>query len=123
MCHLDFGRLRENLSLIQRQITTGCVILFRPLSTARIIFTATIRPRRHYCGIPFCWSLDITTALVFFYNRLERFPALPPNRADVMPAALACGVALMDHAGTTEVRNSLHNLRCGIAAELLAESG
>ncbi len=55
-------------------------------------------------------------------GRLDRFPSLPPNRADVMPAALACIVATLDHAHASEVRNSLRNLRYGIAAELLAEN-
>lgn len=53
-------------------------------------------------------------------ERIERFPALPPNRADVTPAALACILALMETAGAETTFNSLRNLRYGIAAGMLA---
>ena len=52
-------------------------------------------------------------------QRIERFPPLSPNRADVMPAALACILALLDYLSANKVRNSLHNLRYGEAARLL----
>ena len=62
------------------------------------------------------------TSSLTFDERLARFPTLSPNRADVMPAALACILALLDHVRVHEVRNSLRNLRYGIAAKLLAET-
>ena len=56
-------------------------------------------------------------------ERRAHFPAFPPNRVDIMPAALACMVAVVDHMHAQEILNSLFNLRYGIAAELLAKSG
>ena len=55
-------------------------------------------------------------------QRIERFPALPPNRADITPAALACILALMETASAETALNSLRNLRYGIAASMLAYS-
>jgi exopolyphosphatase/guanosine-5'-triphosphate,3'-diphosphate pyrophosphatase len=51
----------------------------------------------------------------------RRLPGLPPRRADVMPAALATLVALAKEVGFDAYRHSLHNLRWGIAAELLTQ--
>jgi exopolyphosphatase/guanosine-5'-triphosphate,3'-diphosphate pyrophosphatase len=44
---------------------------------------------------------------------------MPPARADVMPAALATFIALAEHGGFGAFRNSLFNLRWGVAAEAL----
>jgi exopolyphosphatase/guanosine-5'-triphosphate,3'-diphosphate pyrophosphatase len=46
-------------------------------------------------------------------------PALPPARADVFPTALATVIALADAAPFPAYRNSLYNLRYGLAAEAL----
>jgi exopolyphosphatase/guanosine-5'-triphosphate,3'-diphosphate pyrophosphatase len=54
-------------------------------------------------------------------QRHQRFPDLPPNRADVMAAAFTCIIALLDHLKASESLNSLRNLRYGIAAELLTQ--
>lgn len=80
-------------------------------------------------GIPFCdrsllsqpeiAELLVEITQLTLPQRIERFPALPPNRADVMPAALACILALLDYLSANKVRNSLHNLRYGEAARLL----
>jgi exopolyphosphatase/guanosine-5'-triphosphate,3'-diphosphate pyrophosphatase len=47
-------------------------------------------------------------------------PGLPAARADVFPAALATMLAVADAAGLEQFHHSLHNLRYGLAAELLA---
>jgi exopolyphosphatase / guanosine-5'-triphosphate,3'-diphosphate pyrophosphatase len=44
---------------------------------------------------------------------------LPPARADVFPVALATVIALADAGGFSAFRNSLYNLRYGLAAEAL----
>ncbi len=49
----------------------------------------------------------------------QRVPGLPPARADVFPAALATILALAETGGLQEFRHSFHNLRWGLAAELL----
>ncbi|HTL69198.1 MAG TPA: phosphatase [Lacunisphaera sp.] len=49
----------------------------------------------------------------------QRVPGLPPARADVFPAALATLLALAEASGLREFRHSFHNLRWGLAAELL----
>jgi exopolyphosphatase/guanosine-5'-triphosphate,3'-diphosphate pyrophosphatase len=49
----------------------------------------------------------------------QQIPGLPPARADVFPAALATVIALAETGGFPAYRNSLHNLRYGLAAEAL----
>jgi exopolyphosphatase/guanosine-5'-triphosphate,3'-diphosphate pyrophosphatase len=44
---------------------------------------------------------------------------LPAARADVFPTALTTALAVAEIGGFTSFRNSLHNLRYGLAAELL----
>jgi exopolyphosphatase/guanosine-5'-triphosphate,3'-diphosphate pyrophosphatase len=50
----------------------------------------------------------------------KQIAGLPPARADVFPAALATVIALADLGNVTAFRNSLYNLRFGLAAEALA---
>lgn len=45
---------------------------------------------------------------------------LPPARADVFPTALATLIAVAEHGQIAAFRNSLYNLRYGLAAEALA---
>jgi exopolyphosphatase/guanosine-5'-triphosphate,3'-diphosphate pyrophosphatase len=47
-------------------------------------------------------------------------PGLPPARADVFPVALATLLAVAELGRFEGYRNSLFNLRYGLAAELLA---
>ncbi len=49
----------------------------------------------------------------------QRVPAMSNGRADVMPTALATVIALAERGGFNSYRNSLYNLRWGIADELL----
>jgi exopolyphosphatase/guanosine-5'-triphosphate,3'-diphosphate pyrophosphatase len=49
----------------------------------------------------------------------KRLPAMPPVRADVLPTALTTMIALAEFGGFHAYRNSLYNLRWGIAAETL----
>jgi exopolyphosphatase/guanosine-5'-triphosphate,3'-diphosphate pyrophosphatase len=49
----------------------------------------------------------------------KRIPGLPSARADVFPTALATLLAVANAGGFTAYRNSLRNLRFGVAAELL----
>ncbi len=51
-------------------------------------------------------------------ERIEAF-ALPANRADILPSALAVLVRLAELAGTSGITHSFRNLRYGVAAELL----
>jgi exopolyphosphatase/guanosine-5'-triphosphate,3'-diphosphate pyrophosphatase len=46
-------------------------------------------------------------------------PGLPPERADVLPAALLTLVEIAQLAGVNEFRHSFYNLRFGLAAEML----
>lgn len=52
----------------------------------------------------------------------KQIAGLPPGRADVFPTALATVIALADVGGFSAFRNSLYNLRYGLAAEALAEN-
>lgn len=49
----------------------------------------------------------------------QQIPGLPAARADVFPAALATMIAVADLGHLAAFRHSLHNLRFGLAAELL----
>lgn len=49
----------------------------------------------------------------------RKVPGLPPQRADIFPAALATLIVLADVAGVSGYRHSLYNLRYGLAAEVL----
>ena len=50
----------------------------------------------------------------------KKVPGLPAARADVFPAALATMLAVADFGGLSAFRHSFHNLRYGLAAELLS---
>ncbi len=50
-------------------------------------------------------------------------PGMPAARADVFPAALVTVLAVADVAGVDYFHHSLHNLRWGLAAELLDGAG
>jgi exopolyphosphatase / guanosine-5'-triphosphate,3'-diphosphate pyrophosphatase len=53
----------------------------------------------------------------------KQISGLPPGRADIFPVALATLVALADIGGFSAYQNSVYNLRYGVAAELLEETG
>lgn len=52
-------------------------------------------------------------------QRVERFPPLPKERADIMPTALRVMLSLLEYVNASEVHHSLRNLRFGLAAKLL----
>ena len=52
-------------------------------------------------------------------QRVERFPPLPIERADIMPTALRVMLSLLEYANASEAHHSLRNLRFGLAAKLL----
>lgn len=55
----------------------------------------------------------------FGLEERRRIPAMPAARADILPAALATIIAVAEIGGFGAVRNSLYNLRWGVAAEAL----
>ena len=52
----------------------------------------------------------------------RKIPGLPPQRADVFPAALATLVALAEAGGFSAFQHSFFNLRFGLAAEALEKT-
>ena len=52
-------------------------------------------------------------------QRVDRFPPLQKERADIMPTALIIILTLLEHFKVSEVHHSLRNLRFGVAAKLL----
>jgi exopolyphosphatase/guanosine-5'-triphosphate,3'-diphosphate pyrophosphatase len=50
----------------------------------------------------------------------RKVPGLPPERADVYPAALATLIAVAEAGGFVSYRHSYYNLRYGLAARMLA---
>jgi exopolyphosphatase/guanosine-5'-triphosphate,3'-diphosphate pyrophosphatase len=61
--------------------------------------------------------LDHTAGLPLEARKI--IPGLPAARADVFPTALATVIAVADFGGITAFRHSFHNLRYGLATELL----
>lgn len=58
------------------------------------------------------------------HTLLERseLRGLPPERADIMPAAVLTILCVMEQAGVNSLTHSTYNLRYGLAAELLTET-
>ena len=52
-------------------------------------------------------------------QRVERFPPLSMERADIIPTALLVMLTLLKHVNSSEVFHSMRNLRFGLAAKLL----
>ncbi len=93
------------------------------LTTARAIIAA--RAGRSLENTDSVLTLDQLRELLAYlsWRNLEerqRVPGMSPGRADVMPTALATVIALGERGGFTTFRNSLYNLRWGIADELLS---
>jgi exopolyphosphatase/guanosine-5'-triphosphate,3'-diphosphate pyrophosphatase len=92
-------------------------------TTARAIFAARL-------GAPFettAPTIAVTelagllgTLAAMPLDRRKQVAGLPPPRADVFPCALATMLALAEVGGLREFRNSLYNLRYGLADEALA---
>jgi len=55
-------------------------------------------------------------------DQRRRVAGLPPARADVFPTALATLIAVAEAGGFTVFRNSVYNLRYGLAREVLAST-
>ena len=64
--------------------------------------------------------LDRVAALPLAERRAQ-IAGLPPARADVFPAALATMIAVAEVAGIDAFHHSFHNLRYGLAEELIRE--
>ena len=54
-------------------------------------------------------------------KRISRFNDLPPDRADVFPAALIAIIEIMKFLELSNLTHSFHNLRYGLAQELLSD--
>ncbi len=71
--------------------------------------------------IPVAELADVLATLsVLPLAERKQIPGLPPARADVFPAALVTMLALAEIGGVREFRNSVYNLRYGLADEALA---
>ncbi len=56
----------------------------------------------------------------YHLDRRLRIPSMPPNRADVFPVSLLILIVLGQWAGVKKIFHTFHNLRFGLAAELLS---
>lgn len=91
-------------------------------ATARAVFAEAKNISFDECGI--LSSSDLSgflteSASLTIDQRVERFPPLPIERADIMPTALLVISILLEYANASEVHHSLRNLRFGLAAKLL----
>lgn len=101
---------------------TGAVFTGGTITTARAILAA--RQGRPISETPavipvaaLCALLDETARLAL--EDRKKIAGLPPARADVFPTALATVIAVAEAGGFTAFQHSFHNLRYGVAAELL----
>ena len=91
-------------------------------ATARAVFAEAKNISFDECAI--LYSSDLSgflteSASLTIDQRVERFPPLPIERADIMPTALLVISILLEYANASEVHHSLRNLRFGLAAKLL----
>jgi exopolyphosphatase / guanosine-5'-triphosphate,3'-diphosphate pyrophosphatase len=96
------------------------------LNTLRTMLAA--RTGRNYEDIDSLLPATSLAEMLDWLNTLawperQRIPGLPPARADVFPTALATLLAVADLGGLAAFRNSLYNLRFGLAADELAQLG
>jgi len=92
------------------------------LTTARAIVAA--RAGRPIADVSAVLTVETLRALLADIGRLplaarRQVPGLPPARADVFPVALATAIAVAGAGGFGRFHHSFHNLRYGVAAELL----
>ncbi|OHE85465.1 MAG: hypothetical protein A3G75_02755 [Verrucomicrobia bacterium RIFCSPLOWO2_12_FULL_64_8] len=92
------------------------------VTTARAILAA--RLGRPIGGVAPVLTVEALRELLAVAARLpleqrRTIPGLPPPRADIFPTALATVLALAEAGGFAAFRHSFHNLRYGVAAELL----
>jgi len=91
-------------------------------ATARAVFAEAKNISFEECEILSSSDLSAFLAESAFLpidQRVQRFPPLPMERADIMPTALRVMLTLLEYANTSEAHHSLRNLRFGIAAKLL----
>lgn len=91
-------------------------------ATARAVFAKAKNISFDECAI--LSSSDLSAFLtesesLTIDQRVERFPPLPIERADIMPTALRVMLTLLEYVKASEVHHSLRNLRFGLAAKLL----
>ena len=91
-------------------------------ATARAVFAKAKNISFDECAI--LSSSDLSAFLtesesLSIDQRVERFPPLPIERADIMPTALRVMLTLLEYVNASEVHHSLRNLRFGLAAKLL----
>lgn len=91
------------------------------ITTARAILAA--RRGRPLEASETVMTLDELRELLAYVGRCNlddrcRIPGMPASRADVLPTALATVIAIAELGGIEAYRNSLYNLRWGIADEL-----
>ncbi|MFP6893833.1 MAG: hypothetical protein VCA18_08790, partial [Opitutales bacterium] len=91
-------------------------------ATARAVFAEAENISFDECAI--LSSSDLSAFLtesesLTIDQRVERFPPLPIERADIMPTALRVMLTLLEYVKASEVHHSLRNLRFGLAAKLL----
>jgi exopolyphosphatase/guanosine-5'-triphosphate,3'-diphosphate pyrophosphatase len=64
------------------------------------------------------FSLEAEVMSLGLADRMA-LPGMPPGRADILPAALTVFRILLDQAGADAIHHSFHNLRYGLAFQLL----
>lgn len=96
------------------------------LTVARAIRAAWLGQTEHEAGnslsLAYLRFLYVELAAMTLKER-TKIPPLPPERADIMPTALLILLTVAEMAGASSFVYSAHNLRYGIAAKYLSDSG
>jgi len=111
--------IREDLFLFRtehpRLVGTGGTLVF-----CRKILNLLHKPTKdgsiHKSGIE---KLAQTVCELSLQERIDQFPDLPPDRADIFPYGLLTVLEIMNFFEVQEIIHSYHNLRYGLVQEIM----
>ena len=52
-------------------------------------------------------------------ERINQYPEIPPDRADIFPYGLLTVIEIMKYLGADQITHSFHNLRYGLMYDLM----
>jgi len=108
---------------LDRELAPGFVVSGGSMTTVRAILGAAqgLQAAQGPSAVSLAELEALSTSLcsMTLEERRKGVPGLAQERADVFPAALVTILTVAHAAGAREVRHSFHNLRYGLAAEML----
>ncbi|MFA5265063.1 MAG: phosphatase [Opitutaceae bacterium] len=121
------GQVRKLLSESKFRFSSAgsdAVFTGGSMTTARVILTGGTPLSESSPRIPVPALRDLAGRVcgLPLSERSQAIPGLPQARADIFPAALVTMLAIADAGGFGSFLHSFHNLRYGLAAELLEKT-